>query len=168
MSPSENLPPNDAPPLALWRTMLRTTFSLRQAVRPVFAAHGLTGPQWHVLNILGEAGPSGLTLGEVTDRLLHTPGNTTGIVDKLEEGGLVQRTPHPEDRRAILVSLTREGEGVYTAIKPALSERAGELFGCLSAREQATLHGLFERLLEHVRDLPATGGDCGACGDPSR
>lgn len=154
--------------VTLWRTMLRTMFSLRHAVRPVFATHALTGPQWQVLRALGEAEAAGLTLGDIAGRLLHSPGNTTGIVDKLEESGLARRVPHPEDRRAILVTLTDAGREIYQTVEPALAERTAELFSCLTPAEQATLEDLFSRLLAHVRDLPTSCGDSGHCSDPSR
>lgn len=142
---------NDKPlPLRLFRQFHMVLHALRHGIRPVFAGHDLTGPQWRVLHMLSEAGPEGLTPGQISDRLRHTHGNTTGIVDKLEELGLARRTPHPDDRRALLIQLTEQGHALQAEVGPAFEGRVEQLLDCLSAAEQAKLSRFLDRITAHV------------------
>lgn len=146
----------------LWHTMLRTFHRLRSSIRPVFAEYNLTGPQWRVVRMLGEAGEEGLMPGQISEQLLVTQGNTTGIVDKLEEAGLVQRLPHPEDGRALLIRFTPQGEEIYQQVQPVLDARVAEMFGCLSLEQMSDLTGLLRRVMEHVDTI--SPGSCRGCG----
>lgn len=69
-----------------------------------FDGSGLTTARVHLLWVLQHAGPS--TQRDLAQLCEVTPRNITGLVDGLEESGHVRRTPHPTDRRAVLVELT--------------------------------------------------------------
>jgi len=153
-----NKPPTEtSQALELWLTLLKTMFRLRSQIRPIFAERGLTGPQWRVFRMLGEAAEEGLTPGQVSDHLGVTCGNTTGIVDKLEEAGLVERRPHPDDRRATLLQMTAPGREVYDQVRPVFDQRVTDLMGCLSEDEKSQMISLLDRL---SRDIP-DGQGCG-------
>ena len=145
---------NEAGALRLWYSLLRTIASLRAETRAVFARWELTGAQYGVLRVIGEAGPEGLTLGQIGERLAFTPGNTTGLVDRLEEAGHVRRFPHPEDRRAMLVASTDKGQALYQEVLPAFRRRVTELFACLSEEQRATLVSLLAEIEAHVSQPP--------------
>jgi DNA-binding MarR family transcriptional regulator len=132
--------------------MLKTTFRLRHQVRPIFAERGLTGPQWRVFRMIGECSAEGLTPGQISDRLGVTNGNTTGIVDKLEEAGLVQRLPHPDDRRATLLQMTEVGRNTYDEVRPVLDQRVSELLGTLSVENKTEMIALLSQLLDSLPD----------------
>jgi DNA-binding MarR family transcriptional regulator len=136
--------------LQLWQLLLKVSFGLRKHMRQVLGQWELTGPQWRVFRALGEAGGSGMMAGQISECLAFTHGNTTGIVDKLEEMGLAQRAPHPDDRRAILVQLTARGQQVYREVRPAFEQRVGELLACLSPAEAAQCTQLLDRLLQNL------------------
>ncbi|MBO2446167.1 MarR family transcriptional regulator [Actinomadura barringtoniae] len=84
-----------------------------------------------------------MTMRELADRMSCEPSNATFVTDKLEKRGLVERRPHPRDRRAKQLVLTPDGV--------ALRERLLELLGAdsplagLSQDEQNTLQGLLLR-----------------------
>jgi DNA-binding MarR family transcriptional regulator len=103
--------------------------SVGSEVRPLFAEHGLTPPQWDVLYTLAGAGPQGLMLSEISQSLLVTGGNVTGLMDRLEEAGLVRRTPHPQDRRVILAELTDRGRATFDLVIPEYRARLVQLLG---------------------------------------
>ncbi|MEN6546092.1 MAG: MarR family transcriptional regulator [Armatimonadia bacterium] len=148
--------------LELWLTMLKVFFRLRNSIRPIFAEHGLTGPQWRLFRMLGEAAGEGLTPGQMSEELRVTQGNTTGIVDKLEEAGLVQRKPHPDDRRALLIHLTEQGERLYQEVRPVFDARLTELLGCLPPDCKADMLSSLQQILQHLDDLNM--GICQDCG----
>lgn len=143
----------------LWAALQKTSFLLRGQMRPVIAQWELTGPQWRVLRKLGEAGLEGLTAGQMCGHLGVTGGNMTGIMDKLEEAGLVQRLPHPSDRRALLLQLTEQGEALYHEIKPAYEARVAEVLSLLSDDEKLMMLELLERLGQMTGSEPLSKGD---------
>jgi len=142
--------------------MLNASCSLRQSVRPIFAAHGLTGPQWRIFRMLGESGGAGLTPGQISEALHVTPGNTTGVLDHLEGAGLVHRRTHPDDRRALLIVFTQRGEEVYRQVRPAFDQRVAELFGCLGPDEQRELTAKLQRVLAYAD--PGAAAEAGGAG----
>ena len=76
---------------------------------------GLTPARTH---LLWEAHHSGPTTQQALARALQvSPRNVTGLVDALEAGGFVRRSPHPTDRRATLVTLTEQGTQTVTEME---------------------------------------------------
>lgn len=68
---------------------------------------GLTPSQFDIIATLGNT--PGMTLGELGDKTLITKGTLTGVVDRLEDKGLVRRRVRKEDRRSTMVQLTAKG-----------------------------------------------------------
>ena len=81
---------------------------------------GLTGPQFDVLAELG--GTQGMTCAELGEATLITKGTLTGVLDRLEGKGLLQRQGVQGDRRAIHVRLTPKGEEIFRQVFPAHAE----------------------------------------------
>lgn len=80
------------------------------ALEPVFAAEGLTGPQWSTLvAILLKAGT---TCAEIARDIGYDKGAMTRLVDTLESNGLVTRERGTEDRRVVRLALTDDGTAV--------------------------------------------------------
>ncbi|WP_067965923.1 MarR family winged helix-turn-helix transcriptional regulator [Nocardiopsis trehalosi] len=100
---------------------------------------GLTAPQATALREL--TGP--MTMRELAGRMSCEPSNATFIVDRLEGRGLVERRPHPTDRRARQLVLTGPGTELRERLLELLTEDS-PLAG-LSTAEQRTLHRLLER-----------------------
>jgi DNA-binding MarR family transcriptional regulator len=86
-----------------------------------------------------------LTLRALAERLLADPPYVTLIVDDLEERGLVQRMPHPGDRRAKLVELTAAGRAAAARADAILDEPPAALRE-VPAEDLAALVGVLERL----------------------
>jgi len=88
--------------------------SIRRLVRSVYLdtqklsrQYGLTGPQSGVLRSLVHHGSS--SSADLSRMLYVTPSNITGIIDRLERKGLVERIKKEGDRRVALITLTKEG-----------------------------------------------------------
>lgn len=104
---------------------------------------GLTPAQATALREL--SGP--MTMRELAERMSCEPSNATFVVDKLEKRQLIERRPHPTDRRARQLVLTADG----TALRGELLARLAEdspLAG-LSADQQRALHGLLKQAIVH-------------------
>lgn len=100
--------------------------------------------QNRILRILAERGP--ISQKELTDLLQIQPGSMSEILAKLENRGLLTREKDPQDRRRIIVTLTREGQEKLQG--PEESWNAKEAFSCLTGDEQEELTRLLARLLE--------------------
>ncbi|HWW45953.1 MAG TPA: MarR family transcriptional regulator [Acidimicrobiia bacterium] len=90
-----------------------------------------------------------LATGALAEQLGLDPSNITGVVDRLEARGLIERQPHPEDRRIKLLALTRAGR----AIRADLNERlftTVTLFEALTDAEQEQLAALLTKIVEHA------------------
>jgi DNA-binding MarR family transcriptional regulator len=85
------------------------------------------------------------TLVELAEEMGTDAPATTVLVNDLEQRGLVERRPHPEDRRAKLVSLTPAGRRVVAAAKQII-DRPPEIFAALSQEDLAALRRILEKL----------------------
>ncbi len=95
--------------LTLWLRALSFTSMVERRVRSrLHADFGVTLPRFDVMAALYDA-PAGLSMGEVSRRLMVSNGNVTGIVERLDREGLVWRRTNPDDRRSQLVRLTASG-----------------------------------------------------------
>lgn len=75
----------------------------------ILKPHGLTFARYEALVLLVFSSRGSLPLGKMGERLQVHPTSVTSIVNRLESAGLVVRTPHPEDGRAVLAEITDEG-----------------------------------------------------------
>jgi len=113
------------------------------------AAHGLTPALAEVVWLLHHGGPR--TQRELSQALKCTPRNVTGLVDSLEAAGFVARSPHPTDRRATIVSLTRHGARLATDWHRDRDDGTAHLLGDTSAAELTTFVTVLDRILGNLR-----------------
>lgn len=107
------------------------------------AQHSLTGAQARVLALLSR---EPLPMRRIAQQLKCEPSNVTGIVDRLETRGLVERRPDPDDRRVKLAAVTEEGRSTSARLRESL-HFAREPLAELSAAERASLRDLLKRML---------------------
>lgn len=105
---------------------------------------GLTSPQFDVIATLGNS--SGMTMNCLAEKTLVTKGTLTGIVDRLEQKGLVRREVPPDNRRCFMIVLTEKGESVFQEIFPAHIAYLKERLGSLSLEEIATMQVTLQKL----------------------
>ena len=87
-----------------------------------------------------------LRLSELSDHLHIAPRSTTDVVDGLQQRGLIQRSPDPHDRRAMLVSLTDQGRRAGIAIRAARDADAERFFAALSDADRKELARILRTL----------------------
>ncbi|MFJ8163356.1 MarR family winged helix-turn-helix transcriptional regulator [Streptomyces sp. NPDC096136] len=107
------------------------------------ARHQLTGAQAKVLTLLSL---EPLPMRRIAQKLRCEPSNVTGIIDRLETRGLVERRPDPADRRVKLAAPTAEGAETAERLRESLDFAREPLAG-LSAEERTTLRDLLKRML---------------------
>ncbi|MFI7410156.1 MarR family winged helix-turn-helix transcriptional regulator [Streptomyces sp. NPDC049627] len=107
------------------------------------AEHALTGAQARLLSLLSL---EPLPMRKLAQRLRCEPSNVTGIVDRLESRGLVERRPDPADRRVKLAVATPEGRQVARSLRDSLRFAREPLAG-LSEDERLALRDLLRRML---------------------
>ena len=132
--------------LRLWLRLLSATTRLEDTIRQRLREQfGITLPRFDLMAQL-EREPQGLSMGELSRRMMVTGGNVTTIVDQLEGEALVQRQANPEDRRAFVVSLTPAGRRAFAAMAKAHEDWVVELLSPLPEAAQAQLHALLGSL----------------------
>ncbi|MFE9094125.1 MarR family winged helix-turn-helix transcriptional regulator [Streptomyces sp. NPDC007264] len=108
------------------------------------AEHALTGAQARLLSLLSL---EPLPMRRLAQKLKCEPSNVTGIVDRLETRGLVERRPDPADRRVKLAAATEEGRRVARGLRDSLNFAREPLAG-LSREQRLSLRDLLVRMLE--------------------
>jgi MarR family transcriptional regulator, 2-MHQ and catechol-resistance regulon repressor len=126
--------------------ILRTYSYLGPSLDASLRDSKLTGAQFNTLLVLRSAGPGGMLMSEIGERLIVSKSNMTGLIDRMEAQGLVARGGN-DDRRATSVRLTRAGQQLLSRVMPGLSNVLSELTECLKRVEKETI----VRLLTHLR-----------------
>src|ERR1700719_3143690 len=88
--------------------LMRTTDILSRGLVKVLKSEALSLTQYNVLRILRGA-PEGLPCGEIANRMITRDPDITRLLDRLEKRGLISRCRQTEDRRMVMVRITREG-----------------------------------------------------------
>jgi DNA-binding MarR family transcriptional regulator len=92
-----------------------------------------------------------MTLGELSQRMMVSNGNITGLVDRLVKQGLIQRKPLPHDRRVQIVSLTAEGQREFRAMARINADWVGEIFQGLNPKDIEALMPLLAKTKDSAR-----------------
>jgi DNA-binding MarR family transcriptional regulator len=108
------------------------------------AGHALTGAQAKLLTLLSL---DPLPMRKLAHKLKCAPSNVTGIVDRLEARGLVERRPDPADRRVKVAAATDEGRRVARSLRESL-HFAREPLAALTEDERLALRDLLRRMVE--------------------
>lgn len=110
--------------------LLRTAEILWHASRHVFAHWNISPSQFNILNLLRDY-PHGCSQVDLSRALIVNRSNVTGLVDRLEARGLLQRLETPGDRRAYRVVLTESGRHLVQEMLPAYHRGAEEIWNQL-------------------------------------
>lgn len=125
-------------------------------LRRTFSAHGLDPASFDVLATLRRSGPlHTLTPAELMRSAMVTSGAITQRLDRLESGGLVQRTPSDSDRRVVHITLTDEGLALIDRALPDHVDTEDRLLAALSTTQRDALADALRNLLESLGDSTA-------------
>ena len=131
------------PSLAAFRRLTRTSLRIKRTIGSVFHQAGMTGAQFFTLIRIPD---EGIPITKLAARSWADPGNATGVVDRLEREGLVERRPADGDRRVVLVHATPAGRQRIRDLWPAYEGRVRRVMAALDAAELDELNKLLEKL----------------------
>ena len=137
--------------LKLWLRLLTCSNLVESEVRARLRESFATSlPRFDLLAQLDRA-PDGLTMGELSSRLMVSNGNVTGLTEALVREGLVSRLPEPADRRSLRIRLTSAGKRAFDQMTPIHEQWIDEMMTGLSRAEMARLLELLGKLKASLR-----------------
>ena len=116
--------------------------------RGFFSEYGITEVQYNVLNLL-DGQPSrgnGLTQAELSSMMLVDRSNMTGVIDRMEKAGLVERRDVPGDRRCHAIRMTPHGKKLYKRVDGKYMNEIASVMGALDNRELKSLISVLEKV----------------------
>ncbi len=135
-----------------WELLMDLVMAERTRIPQIAAEFQLSPPQAHALRMLEPEQP--LPMGRLACALGCDASNVTGIVDRLEQRGLIERRPSDRDRRVKVLVVTSQGAQVRKALMIRLSEPPQSI-AALSPADRRRLAGLLRRALSRAAAAPA-------------
>ena len=136
----------DDPTGELGDLLMRVARTQRRRWRDALAPWDLSPHQARALRVIDER--DGVRLSDLAESLHIAPRSATEVADGLQERGLVERTPDPRDRRAVILRPTAQGRRIRDEVGRARAADSAELFGRLSAGDRAELARLLRALAD--------------------
>ena len=137
--------------LRLWLRLLTCSNliegQLRSKLRTEFDS---TLPRFDLLAQL-EREPDGLTMGMLSERMMVSGGNVTGLVTQLQNDGYVTKSAHPDSGRTFVVALTKQGRASFRTMAAAHEGWVQDLFADLSDRQMEQLMKMLANLKASAR-----------------
>jgi DNA-binding MarR family transcriptional regulator len=144
--------------LRLWlRLFTCKTLIEGEVRRRLRATFDVTLPRFDLMAQLDRA-PNGMTLGQLSGRMMVSNGNVTGLVERLTAQGLIDRRPSPGDRRVQIVSLTAEGRRFFRSMARANADWIAEVFADLAPDDVDGLMRLLAKTKASARKAIDRGG----------
>ena len=133
------------PAVAAFRRLIRAALRVKRSVGAVIHQAGMTRPQFFTLLRIPD---EGIPVTKLAAKAWADPGNASGMVDRLEREGLVERRPATGDRRVVLVHTTAAGRQRISDLWPAYERGIRRVMAPLTGAELCQLSALLERLSE--------------------
>jgi len=124
----------------------RLGFAAKDQALASYEETGLHPYHYAIMLVLDEG--SADTQGSIADALGYDRGQLVGLLDELQDQGLVERQRDPNDRRRHLVRMTPEGTKALRRLRALAQRNEDEFLDPLSEEERAQLHELLMRLAE--------------------
>ncbi|HEX2723970.1 MAG TPA: MarR family transcriptional regulator [Gemmatimonadaceae bacterium] len=149
--------------LRTWLRLLTCTNLIEREIRAQLRDQfDTTLPRFDVLAQLDAAARDanpGLTMSELSRRLMVTNGNLTSLIGRLVDEGAVKRDTSPTDRRTQIVRLTASGRRSLDTMIPEHQQWIDSLFGELTTDDRRRLYELLGKLRTSVQNALAHPGD---------
>jgi len=137
--------------MAEWIAIYQAYNAIFKLTELTLLPHSLSLPQLHLLAVLKNGGGI-LTTGEIGRAMVKASQTITGLVDRLEEPGMVERVFDRRDRRKTWVRMTEKGESKLAEASPVANRLAEELSAVLTDQELQDLRTKVEKLRRAAMD----------------
>jgi DNA-binding MarR family transcriptional regulator len=134
--------------VSLWLRLLESHNLMLSEVRKRLADRS-TLPRFELLANLAQE--DGQTLAALSRRMLVTAGNLTGLVDRAERDGVVERRADPRDRRLSRAYLTSRGRELVRSLLPVHAAHVAELLSGLDADDRRALRRILGKLRDSLK-----------------
>ena len=115
---------------------------------------GISNSQYNALRILRGVHPKSVKTTEIGDRMIHNDPDVTRLVDRLVKQGLVQRSPDPDDRRVVLVSISKAGLALLERLDGPVLQYTEAAMSGLSEKELREVDVLLNEIRSGIRPFP--------------
>lgn len=143
--------------LRLWLSLLTCTRLVEAEIRRRLAEEfKATLPRFDLFAQL-ERVPTGMTLGELSRRMMVTNGNVTWLVDRLLQSDHLERFSSPNDRRVQIVKLTPKGRAAFARMAEAHEDWMAQLLSQISPKDIKDLIGTLGKVKSSIKAIVAPG-----------
>lgn len=133
---------------------LRNTYKiLDRRITSLLSERGLTRPQFLALKVVSDGGS--VPMNKISDCLSVTPGNVTGIIDRLVKSGFLRRKGKAGDRRKIMIELTKSGRETYMNVLSAYTSFLEKVLQEMNIEERRELRKHLIKLEEALNRVDA-------------
>ncbi|MEO6054821.1 MAG: MarR family transcriptional regulator [Chthoniobacterales bacterium] len=109
-------------------------------------------PQYFLLGHIG--GQNSLTMSEIAVKMNHTTAAATGMIDRLEKLGYVQRIHAENDRRKVMVKITRKGSALVTHIRQDITNNLALIMEILTEEERHAWLSIYRKIFAYCQNKP--------------
>lgn len=138
-------------PVELWQSVSTIYRTAIKRLNRRLSDDKISFSQFSFLRAIGKFGP--MPMGRLSGHMLVAPANITGLVDRLERKGYVERKRDTEDRRLFRIELTEKGRRTYDAIAQQFWIYVRHVFGSLSDNERTLLLGLLAQVRKSIEQI---------------
>lgn len=132
-------------------SLVLTASMLQKLAERFFAPHGITDTQFNILMTLAQFGPRGLTQQELSEKLVVHKSNVTGLADRLEKLGYIERRAREGDRRCNQILLTPGGVALLDQLRKPYFAEVERLMKTLTEAEKKIIVAATAKLRQAVR-----------------
>lgn len=159
MSDPDNARPLSKQRLRLWLRLLTSTTLIEQDIRNRLREDFKTTlPQFDLMAVLYRE-PEGVTMSELSRRLLVSNGNITGLADRLEKNQMVKRWSPSNDRRTSIIGLTDKGKKAFSEMAEVHETWVDRLLTTVDEDEIATMMALLGKVKGSADDIISGGSE---------
>lgn len=120
-------------------------------LQSILLPYGLTPFHWLVLRCLWR--DNGLPVSEITERLQEAGGTMTGVLDRMEERGLIARVKDPVDRRIWRIFLTKKGQELEVELMPLVERGRKRLTKGINQKDLVVFERVMDQLMDNCKTI---------------
>lgn len=134
--------------------MNRTLDSVLPEFRAVFKTFDLTEQQWRILRVLWHE--DGLKLSDISAQTLLPKPSLVGIIDRMEDKGLLKRIRSTSDRRSVRISTTAKGRRLEEKIQPLVDECYAQIVSDIKPGDWKIMMNTLQQIIDNTEGQART------------